>query len=101
MKVLGCSLNTIRSMFLAEAAFIGFLGGVAGILLSYLLSFMANQMIAPYVMSDYGSGTNISVIPLWLVGAAIVFSTVIGMVAGFFPAQRATRLSPLAAIRNE
>ena len=44
---------------------------------------------------------NISVIPLWLVGAALLFSTLIGMIAGFFPAQRATKLSPLAAIRNE
>lgn len=102
MKVLGCSLGNIRSMFLAEAAFIGFLGGVVGIILSYLLSLSVNQLIAPTVMEEYDFGNmNISVIPIWLVLAAIVFATIIGMVAGFFPAQRATRLSPLAAIRNE
>ncbi|MGN0153961.1 MAG: FtsX-like permease family protein [Lachnospiraceae bacterium] len=101
MKVLGCSLGNIRSMFLSEAAFIGLLGGVAGILLSYILSIVLNQVVAPVVMSDYGSGVSISVIPFWLVLAAILFSTIIGMVAGFFPAQRATKLSPLAAIRNE
>lgn len=101
MKVLGCSLGNIRSMFLSEAAFIGFLGGITGIMLSYILSVLVNKLVAPMVMSDYGTGTKISVIPLWLVLAAIVFSTFIGMVAGFFPAQRATRLSPLAAIRNE
>lgn len=101
MKVLGCSLGNIRSMFLSEAAFIGLLGGITGIMLSYILSVAVNKLVAPMVMSDYGSGTKISVIPLWLVLAAIVFSTFIGMVAGFFPAQRATRLSPLAAIRNE
>lgn len=102
MKVLGCSLGNIRSMFLAEAAFIGFLGGVVGIALSYLLSLLVNKLVAPTVMSDYGMGSmNISVIPMWLVAAAIVFATIIGMIAGFFPAQRATTLSPLAAIRNE
>ena len=101
MKVLGCSLGNIRSMFLSEAAFIGLLGGITGIMLSYILSVVVNKLVAPMVMSDYGSGTKISVIPLWLVLAAIVFSTFIGMLAGFFPAQRATRLSPLAAIRNE
>ncbi|MCM1157345.1 MAG: ABC transporter permease [Bacteroidales bacterium] len=101
MKVLGCSLGNIRSMFLAEAAFIGFLGGIVGILLSYSLSFLANRVVAPMAMSEYGTGTKISLIPLWLVLVAIVFSTIIGMLAGFFPAQRATKLSPLAAIRNE
>lgn len=102
MKVLGCSLGNIRSMFLAEAAFIGFIGGVAGIVLSYLLSLLVNHFISPIIMEDYGMGaTNISMIPFWLVLAAIGFATIIGMVAGFFPAQRATRLSPLAAIRNE
>lgn len=102
MKVLGCGLGNIRSMFLTEAAFIGLLGGAAGIMLSYLLSVLVNKLIAPTIMGDYGFGNaQISVIPMWLVLAAIVFSTIIGMVAGFFPAQRATTLSPLAAIRNE
>jgi len=101
MKVLGCGLGNIRSMFLSEAAFIGFIGGVIGLILSYMISFLLNQFVAPYFMSDYGSNVNISSIPLWLVVTAIVFSTCVGMIAGFFPAQRATRLSPLAAIRNE
>ena len=103
MKVLGCSLGNIRSMFLSEAAFIGFLGGAIGVVLSFILSIVLNKFVAPTVMEDYGygSGVDISYIPLWLVGMAIVFATVIGMLAGFFPAQRATKLSPLAAIRNE
>jgi ABC-type antimicrobial peptide transport system permease subunit len=103
MKVLGCSLGNIRSMFLSEAAFIGFLGGIAGCILSFIISIILNQFLAPTIMEEYGYGENmnISVIPIWLVLLAIIFATVIGMVAGFFPAQRATKLSPLAAIRNE
>lgn len=103
MKVLGCSLSNIRSMFLSEAAFIGFLGGTIGIVLSFILSIVVNHFIAPTVMEDYGFGeaAKISVIPIWLVLLAILFATIIGMLAGFFPAQRATKLSPLAAIRNE
>ncbi len=102
MKVLGCGLGNIRSMFLSEAAFIGFLGGIIGLLLSYFISFLLNQFLAPLFMADmYGVDMNISAIPLWLALIAIAFATIVGMVAGFFPAQRATRLSPLAAIRNE
>ncbi|MCM1179541.1 MAG: ABC transporter permease [Clostridium sp.] len=103
MKVLGCGLGNIRSMFLSEAAFIGFLGGLAGIGLSYLLSMVVNQVAPSFVgeSMDLAEGASISRIPPWLVLLAIIFSTIIGMVAGFFPAQRATKLSPLAAIRNE
>lgn len=99
MKVLGCSLGNIRSLFLTEAAFIGFLGGVIGILLSYILSIIVNIVAGPLV--DLGEGISISVIPFWLAISAIAFATFIGTAAGFFPAQRATKLSPLAAIRND
>ncbi len=98
MKVLGCSLPNIRELFLAEAAFIGFLGGCIGLIISYILSGVCNKIL-PQAMG-YGDA-KISQIPIWLALLAIVFAAVVGILAGFFPAQRATKLSPLAAIRNE
>lgn len=98
MKVLGCSLSNIRELFLAEAAFIGFLGGCIGLVISYILSAVCNNIL-PQAMG-YGDA-KISQIPIWLALLAIIFAAFVGIVAGFFPAQRATRLSPLAAIRNE
>lgn len=102
MKVLGCNLSNIRSMFLSEAAFIGFIGGIAGVGFSFVLSLALNKFVAPMIMEEQlGLEANISAIPFWLVILAIIFATIIGMLAGFLPAQRATKLSPLAAIRNE
>ncbi len=101
MKVLGCKLSNIRAMFLSEAAFIGFLGGVIGIGLSFLLSAAVNRLAPALMEMGLASDAQISVIPFWLILLAVVFSTVIGMLAGFFPAQRAMKLSPLNAIRNE
>ncbi|MGN0161262.1 MAG: ABC transporter permease [Lachnospiraceae bacterium] len=98
MKVLGCSLRNIRELFLAEAAFIGFLGGAVGLVISYILSALCNSVL-PEAMG-YG-GTKLSLIPWWLAVAAVVFAALVGILAGFFPAQRATKLSPLAAIRSE
>jgi ABC-type antimicrobial peptide transport system permease subunit len=44
---------------------------------------------------------DLSRIPPWLSLTAIGFAVFVGMAAGFFPALRAMKLSPLAAIRNE
>lgn len=99
IKVLGCSLKNIKQMFLLEAAFIGFIGGVSGNLLSFLMSFIINILTGNG--SAMGLDGNISYIPPWLVIASMAFAVLIGMVAGYFPALRAMKLSPLAAIRNE
>ncbi len=100
IKVLGCDMGVIRNMFLLESGFIGFMGGVAGILGSYGISFIMNRFLAIGQMMT-GMEGDISRIPLWLAGMAVVFAVFVGMAAGFFPALRAMRLSPLAAIRNE
>ncbi|MDD2978666.1 MAG: FtsX-like permease family protein, partial [Hespellia sp.] len=99
LKVLGCSLKNIKQMFLLEAAFIGFIGGVVGNALSFLLSFIINMLTGGG--NALGFDGNISYIPLWLVLVSMVFAVFVGMIAGYFPALRAMQLSPLAAIRNE
>ncbi len=100
IKVLGCDMGNIRNMFLMESGFIGFMGGVAGLAISYTVSYVMNNYlgIGQIMMGVEG---NISRIPLWLSASAVVFAILVGMVAGFFPSLRAMRLSPLAAIRNE
>ena len=99
IKVLGCDLKNIKQMFLLEAAFIGFFGGLIGNALSYLISFGINRIVS--AESFLGVDGSISYIPLWLALASMSFAVLVGMAAGYFPALRAMRLSPLAAIRNE
>ncbi len=98
LKVLGCSLGSIRNMFLIEAGFIGFIGGIVGLGLSYGISYLVNTFLGGALVGGTG---DISRIPPWLSGMAVVFAIIIGMLAGLFPAIRAMKLSPLAAIRNE
>lgn len=100
MKVLGCSLKNIRQMFLLEAGFIGFLGGVIGNILSFIISGAVN-IVTGTMGSSMGLTSSISYIPFWLVLVSLGFAILVGMAAGYFPARRAMRLSPLAAIRNE
>lgn len=118
MKVLGCALGKIRTMFLIESGFIGFIGGVTGSVVSLVISFVLNNLTL--IMAIFGGGggnlsgimnsigyygggmgSAVSVVPPWLVLLALAFATVIGLVAGILPAARATKISALEAIRHE
>ncbi len=92
-------MRNIRDMFLLESGFIGFMGGVAGIILSLTISFLINRFVGAQALT--GMPGDLSRIPLWLNAAALCFAVFVGMAAGFLPATRAMKLSPLAAIRNE
>lgn len=100
IKVLGCSLKNIRQMFLMEAGFIGLIGGVIGNLLSLVMSFVINKVVGS-MGAEMGMTGGISYIPPWLILISLLFAIFVGMAAGYFPARRAMKLSPLAAIRNE
>lgn len=112
MKVLGCVLGNIRSVFLMEAGLIGFIGGVIGIGLSYCLSFLMNYFgvslsleggmgVSSYMMGAGDGAARISIIPPWLVVLALVFATLIGLISGFYPANRAVKISALEAIKHD
>ena len=97
MKVLGCKMSKIGAMFLTEAGIIGLGGGILGLSISYILSWVINTVIA----ANGAGETFRSVIPFYLAMGALVFSILVGVLAGLYPSQRAMRLSALAAIRNE
>ncbi len=118
MKVLGCKLSYIRAMFLIESGAIGFVGGVIGVLLSYLISLCLNYL--PLILATLGisadidissmfgfssdfatSGSQISLIEPWLVLLALGFSTCVGLFSGLAPANRAMKISSLEAIRHD
>ena len=105
MKVLGCAVGNIRAMFLVEAGAIGLLGGTVGIGLSYGISALINSIAARGAGSGgsvFGAGGgDISIIPLWLVLASLAFSTLVGLLSGLYPANRAVKISALTAIRQE
>ena len=88
-------------MFLLEAAFIGLLGGIAGNALSFVMSEVINMIVGNSGTLSMGTDSHISYIPWWLVLMSMAFAVLVGVLAGYFPAKRAMKLSPLAAIRNE
>jgi len=110
MKVIGASLADVRKLFLTEAVTIGLLGGLFGIGLALGLSYALNNFdiaflqqmnMAPPVRTEGMQGAAVSLITPWLMGVALAVASGVGLISGIFPAWHATRLSALAAIRNE
>ena len=107
MKVVGCYVRDIRAIFLMEAGCIGFFGGIAGVILSYIISYLMNffglniGMGGASMWGGGNTGAPVSIIPSWLVIGALIFSTLIGLVSGYYPANRAVKISALTAIKQE
>ncbi|MEM7334337.1 MAG: ATP-binding cassette domain-containing protein [Chloroflexota bacterium] len=102
LKALGASAGEIRKMFTTEAALIGFIGGVFGLIFGILLGRLVNFIGQRFLLAEGVTGVgNLSVVPPWLALGAIAFAAFIGVVAGLYPAARAARLDPVTALRHE
>ena len=89
-KALGATKATIRSQFLFESILISLMGAVAGIISGVLLG----NLVAVLLHTGF-------VIPWGWVIAGIVVCFVVGLLAGLYPAYKASKLDPIVALRYE
>ena len=99
MKVIGASVRDVETMFLIESGFIGFFGGILGLLISLLVAKLLNSTLGGDPNSMFGTSGNIVIIPVWLALVGVGFSALVGVLAGYLPARRATKLSAIEALR--
>ena len=102
LKALGASAGEIRRLFTVEAGMIGLIGGIMGLILGMLLGRLVDWIGHRYLINEGVTGVGqLSVVPWWLALGAVVFATLIGILAGLYPAARAARLDPVTALRHE
>jgi len=89
-KAIGATRQDILIQFLIEAVIISGIGGIIGTSLGILLSKVASNLI------DIPAQTSLIVII-----AATLFSTLVGIIAGLYPANKAAKLDPIDALRYE
>ncbi|MBL8098835.1 MAG: ABC transporter permease [Anaerolineales bacterium] len=106
MKAVGATNRDVLSLFLGEAAGIGFIGGLGGVLVGWLLGQMLNVVAIVYLAQQAaqqgGIPPSVAVYtPIWLPIFVLAFSTFIGMLSGLYPALRAATMIPVLALKYE
>jgi putative ABC transport system permease protein len=101
MRAIGAKRSTVRTLFTFEASMLGFCGGVVGVLAGFGLTKIANIFVNKQLASQGVNAHNIIGLPLWLILTVVGIATLIGMLAGLYPASRAAKLDPVEALRYE
>jgi putative ABC transport system permease protein len=101
MKAVGGSETDIKGIFFVEAGVIGFIGGILGLVLGWLVSRIANAIANFYIAKQGGPHAELFYIPLWLIFGAMAFSILVSLLAGLYPAVRAARVNPVEALRHD
>lgn len=105
LKALGASPKLIQRLFLMESTFIGVIGTVIAIIISYMISYASNALLPVILEATTGedgfNGIQISSIPWQLVVIASAISIGVAMISGFRPARKATKIEVMQALRQE
>lgn len=96
LKVLGTEFSDIARMFLTEAFLVGLMGGLAGLLVSFLL-----KQLIPRVLASLAGMEIRCAFTWWLILGSILFAGVVALIAAWIPAHKAMNISPNEAIRSE
>ncbi len=100
-KSIGASHGDIRWMFLVEAAAVGLFGGIAGILLARVVSVFLGWAFNTYAEQyNVGGPDAVFLFPAWLLAGAVLYSILISVVSGIYPASKAANIDPVQALRR-
>jgi putative ABC transport system permease protein len=105
MKAVGATNRDVLSVFLGEAAGIGFIGGLGGVALGWSAGQIINVLALAYFAGQGSQGgpppSQAVFTPVWLPIFSVVFATLIGLISGLYPALRAATLVPVNALKYE
>ena len=101
LKALGAADSDVQQLFFFEAGVMGFLGGILGVVLGWLLGRALTFGTNVYLQRQNLNSVELSSIPWWLVLSALGFAVLVSLAAGLYPASRAAKLNPVDALRYE
>jgi putative ABC transport system permease protein len=93
-KSIGASDGAIMRQFVSEAAVIGLVGGLSGLLLGWAFTILGN-------VASEAQGSALFLLTMRLAAGSVAFAVGLGIVSGLYPAWHAARLNPVQALRYE
>jgi ABC-type lipoprotein release transport system permease subunit len=100
MKAIGGSDGEIMRIFFVEASLIGLSGGVLGVIAGWLIDRVANVAANRWIVQN-SIYIEFFSLPWYLIGGAILFATIVSLIAAIYPAFRAAKVDPIRALRYE
>lgn len=100
-RAVGARRGVIVRLFLVQAAWLGLAGGLIGTGLALIVSHYVNQYAITLLSAQGLALSNVAEVSLWLAAGAIGLTTLFGIVAGLYPAYRASRQDPSEALRAQ
>src|SRR5215207_2718918 len=102
MKAIGAEDREIKLIFFVEAAVIGFVGGVVGVLIAWGIDALANRLAYRFILKPQGASfIDFFSLPIYLTVGAILFALFVSILAALYPASRAARIDPVRALRHD
>lgn len=98
---LGADRWDVRRLFLVESGLIGLIGAMGGVIFGWIISRVGSLIAKTFMEREGVPPMEMFTIPLWLVLSALTFGIVVSLLAGYYPANRAARIDPVASLRNE
>ncbi|MEW5907622.1 MAG: FtsX-like permease family protein [Patescibacteria group bacterium] len=97
MKSIGASIQDIRNLFLMESFIMGILGGIGGILIGILSGEIFNLVLNLIAKNLGGKSVQLFIYPWQFLIFIFIISALVGISSGFWPARKASKLSPKQA----
>lgn len=101
MKAIGATDRDIRNLFLMESFIVGIMGGLGGIFIGVTIGEVVNLALNLLAKNFGGKPVDLFVRPWWFMIAIVVLSGIIGLLSGYWPARRATNVSPKEAFMRK
>lgn len=101
MKAMGLKSNEVKALFLTESMIMGLYGGILGLLIGVVAGKLLSVVLSALSIVKGVGFVDVSYVPIPFVLFVLFLSVLVGILTGYYPAKRATKISALNALRYE